>query len=647
MSGIVGIHYLDARPVERENISKMVDILAHRGPDGADIWVDGCVGFGHRMLWTTPESLIEKLPLVNQRGDLVITADARIDNRDELIAALQINNRPSDKVVDSELILAAYEKWGEDCPEHLLGDFAFAIWDKRKEILFCARDHFGVKPFYYYFANNTFVFGSEIKAIFCLQEVPREVNEVKVAEYLSIETDDKSITFYNEILRLPPAYKMTVNSKTLELQCYWSLDYNRELRLSSDEEYADAFCKLFTEAVRCRLRSAFPIGSMLSGGLDSSSITCVARKFIAEKETNKLHTFSAVFDKVSECDERVFQDAVIAQGNIEPYRFNADRFSPLTDFKQVLWHQDEAYSTGNLYLNWNLYKPASQNSVRIILDGFDGDSTVSHGLGYLAELANTEQWFYLAKQIKDYCTRVGEPWREALWSWIWSYKINPIIVKSGISKILRRSRKLFRRNQPLQQSALNNQPAWRKLINPEFMEQINLIERLKNQPNRPQTERESHYRRLIEAGMPRTLETLDKAAGAYGIELRFPFWDKRLIEFCLSLPPEQKISKGWTRMVMRRAMKHILPQQVQWRVGKTNMHPGFEQGLLEFEQARLEQIILHNPKVIEKYVNITALQQAYHRYLSKQVTPEEVNSIWRAVSLALWLEQTDLTTQCL
>ena len=167
MSGIIGIHYLDGRPVDRENLTKMVDILAHRGPDGADIWVDGCVGLGHRMLWTTPESLIEKLPLENQRGDLVITADARIDNRDELIAALQINNRPSDKVVDSELILAAYEKWGEDCPEHLLGDFAFAIWDERRELLFCARDHFGVKPFYYYFANNTFAFGSEIKALLC------------------------------------------------------------------------------------------------------------------------------------------------------------------------------------------------------------------------------------------------------------------------------------------------------------------------------------------------------------------------------------------------------------------------------------------------------------------------------------------------
>jgi asparagine synthase (glutamine-hydrolysing) len=646
MSGIVGIYYLDRGPIDRENLTKMVDILAHRGSDNADIWVDGCVGFGHRMLWITPESLFEKLPLCNQTGDLVITADARIDNRDELIAALQISNRPSDKITDSELILAAYEKWGEDCPKHLLGDFAFAIWDERKQILFCARDHFGVKPFYYYFSNNTFVFGSEIKAIFCLSEVPRQINEVKVAEYLSLETDDKSITFYKHIFRLPPAHKMTVNCEGIELQRYWSLDSTRKLQLSSDEEYADAFCKLFTEAVRCRLRSAFPVGSMLSGGLDSSSISCVARKLIAEKE-NRLHTFSAVFDKVTECDERIFQDAVLAQGGFEPHRFHADGVSPLIDLEQVLWHQDEACSAGNLYLNWNLYQPAKKNGVRVILDGFDGDSTVSHGLGYLTELANTEQWFHLATYVKDYCTRVGEPWQGALWSWIRNYKINPVISNSPVlSKVWRGWQKLFRRNLPTQ-SALNNQPAWRKLINSEFFEQTNLIERLKNQPSPPITERETHYRRLMEAGMPRTLETLDKAAGAYGIELRFPFWDKRLIEFCLSLPPEQKISKGWTRMVMRRAMKDILPQQVQWRVGKTNMHPGFKRGLLEFDQARLEQIILHNPEAIEKYVNITALQQAYQRYLSQEATAEEVNSIWRAVSLALWLEHTDLTTQSL
>ncbi len=147
---------------------------------------------------------------------------------------------------------------------------------------------------------------------------------------------------------------------------------------------------------------------------------------------------SVVFDKVTECDERVFQEAVLAQGNFEPHRFHADGVSPLSDIEQVLWHQDEACSAGNLYLNWNLYQPANKNGVRIILDGFYRDSTVSHGLGYLTELAKQEQWFHLAKEVKDYCTKVGESWRAALWSWVWSYKINPIISKSRVFSKVRR-----------------------------------------------------------------------------------------------------------------------------------------------------------------------------------------------------------------
>ena len=144
MSGIAGIYYLDGRPVEQAVVQRMLDCIAHRGPDGSGVWLDGSVGIAHRMLWTTPESLHEKLPLVNKTGELAITADARIDNRDELFASLNFNGRPRETIADSELILAAYEKWGESCPERLLGDFAFAIWNGRKKKLFCARDPVGM-----------------------------------------------------------------------------------------------------------------------------------------------------------------------------------------------------------------------------------------------------------------------------------------------------------------------------------------------------------------------------------------------------------------------------------------------------------------------------------------------------------------------
>src|SRR5207245_10257224 len=179
---------------------------------------------------------------------------------------------PSD-ATDAALILAAYERWGERCPEHLLGDFALAIWDARRATLFCARDHFGVKPFYYHHApGRLFCFASEIKGLVALAEVPRRLNETRVADYLVPLLEDKEITFYEEIVRLPPAHRMAVTREGVRMEQYWALDPEREIRMKSDGEYAEAFREIFTEAVRWRLRSAIPVESMSSGVLDSSSI---------------------------------------------------------------------------------------------------------------------------------------------------------------------------------------------------------------------------------------------------------------------------------------------------------------------------------------------------------------------------------------
>lgn len=185
MSGIAGIYYPDGRPVDRTDLERMGAAIAHRGPDGEGVWSNGPVALGHRMLWTTPESLQERLPRLSATGDFVLTADARIDNRDDLVAALDLSDRPTSEVTDSQLILAAYEKWGTSCSEKLLGDFAFAVWDSRRQQLFCSRDPMGIKPFYYYHTAGVFAFASEIQALLCLDGVPRRLNEVKVADFLA------------------------------------------------------------------------------------------------------------------------------------------------------------------------------------------------------------------------------------------------------------------------------------------------------------------------------------------------------------------------------------------------------------------------------------------------------------------------------
>lgn len=643
MSALAGIYYLDNRTVDSVDLSRMIDILAHRGPDGANIWSEGPIGLGHRMLWTTPESLLEKLPLVKQLGDLAITADARIDNRSELIAALDFTDCASEKITDSQLILAAYEKWGDRCPEQLLGDFAFAIWDGRKQVLFCARDHFGVKPFYYYSSSGINVFATEIKALLSLPEIPRRLNEVKVADHLTSLCDDPSITFYKDILRLPPAHTITVSHEGTQLQSYWSLDPSRELRLGSNEEYAEAFRELFTEAVRCRLRSAFPIGSMLSGGLDSSSVTCMARLLLAQED--QLPTFSAIFDEVTECDERSFQNAVLTQGGFEPHRLHADQISPLTDLNRVLWHLDEAIYGGNLYILWCLYISAKEQNVRVLLNGFDGDNTVSHGTGYLIELARAGRWLTLAAEVIEYSRKLNRPWFGALWSWVKQYGLNPLS-RFRVIRLMRRIWQMLRRILLAQPNATSNRLPWSIHLNPDFVKRIGLRERqqaLQKSPLLPLTEREDHYRRLNWPLLTSMFELMDKAAGASAIELRFPFWDKRLVEFCLALPPEQKMHQGWTRLVMRRAMTGVLPEEVQWRKQKANFTASFDRGLLTFERERLEEVILKNSKVIEKYVDITDLREVYQQFLSQEATESDVVGMWRAVSLSLWLQHMGLT----
>ncbi len=674
MSGIVGICYLDKSPVEQQNIARMIDTLAHRGPDGADIWVDGSVGLGHRMLWTTPESLIEKLPLVNQRGDIVLTSDCRIDNREELIAALQLNNRSSEKITDSELVLGAYEKWGEECPEHLLGDFVFAIWDKRKQTLFCARDHMGVKPFYYFHQpGKLFAFGSEIKALLSLQDVPRRLNEIKVGDYLASNFQDKVETFYQDIFRLPPASCLTLNRKGLQIRSYWSLDPERELCLSSDEEYAEALQEIFAESVRCRLRSAFPVGSHLSGGLDSSSVTCMARKILEEKNS-KLHTFSNIFDTVTQCDERPFIEAVLAQGGMNPHYVHGDELGPLSDLKRIFKYHDEVFFGPTHFLVWVANLATENQGIRIVLDGFDGDTTISHGDGYFTELAHKGQWAAFAKQANDIVQRAGggsplnilrssgltyveDLARKSNWlgfaketrqiSKYFDISQQQILVQHGLKPLIPESgrlawRKLRGHNEPM----LNAN--W--LFNRSFAQKIGLKKRIKaldeSQSHLPVTEREYHWRYLTWGLVGYAMETLDKSYATFSIEARHPFMDKRLIEFCLSLPPQQKLNQGWTRLVMRRAMQNILPEQVQWRQTKSKMTASFIHGLLNLNRQVLDDLMQNHLEPIATYVDINALRQGYEKLTSSSKIGSYENSIlieiWKAVTLSFWLRHSQI-----
>lgn len=624
----MGIYFRDSRTVDPSSLELMMQLLAHRGPDGSNFWNEGPAGLGHVMLWTTPESLHEKLPFADESTDTAITADARIDNRDDLIAALWEPGHPAQTITDSQVILRAYQKWGERCPEKLIGDFAFGIVDRRRHLVFCARDASGDRPFYYYLSDKLFVFGSEIRALFVLPEVKKKLNETMVGDYLIGMFDDQTITFYQGILRLPPSHSITIGLDWRRLQCYWSLDPAKELRLGSDEQYADAFRDIFTEAVRCRLRSAYPVVSSLSGGLDSSSVTCVARDILTQSGNGLLPTISMVYDNVPECDESDYIHAVIAQGRIEPHYFHGEQVGPLPYVDCQPWEHDDPFDAPSSY-SASLAELALGLDARIALDGIDGDTTVCHGFGYLPELFRTGRWPELIGEVRSlsYSLKCGFSsllWRQAV------RPLTPARIRSVWRLLSRRGGRPWGRD---------------TFINLDFATRIGLKERFNAlQAHRlgpPGNSRLAHWYEVTWGGIIHQIESMNKVSARFGIELRHPFRDRRLMEFCLALPAEQKLHRGLTRMVMRRAMAGILPQEVLRRGDKVDFRPSISYWLSKLDRKIAEEAILGSSKPIPQYVNVRGLTTAYYQ-LQKLPARAPLHHMLYAASLGQWLTRSGL-----
>jgi asparagine synthase (glutamine-hydrolysing) len=630
MSAIAGFWHPGGRPAEPAELQRMLHRLSRRGPDGSGAWCEGAVALGHLLLHTTPESLGESLPVAG-RGGLVLTADARIDNRRELMDALPALDRPARDAPDSELILAAYRTWGVRCATHLVGDFAFALWDDVNRHLFCARDPFGVKPFYYHYQPaRLFAFATEIKGILALREVPRRLNENRVADYLQWSFDDEEITFYDGIVRLPPAHTLLVTRDRLTLRRYWNLDPERELRLGSDRAYAEAFQEVFTQAVRCRLRSAFPVGSSLSGGLDSSSIVCTARSLLHQQARPPLHTFSLRFDDLPECDESQFIDAVLDGGDLLPHRIRGDRLSPMEELDRYLTFEDGASWVFNMCLHWAMHRSAAEHGVRVFLDGLGGDEVVCHGIGHLPQLLRSGRLPELAVSV----VRLGRHFDQPPLRILRRQAIRPLLPPAALRLWAAR-----RGRPPPAQSPV------RPLVARALAERVGLEDRLRlldrTRPAAPSTLRGSHYGALLAGINSAGFESIDPVAAAFSLEPRYPFYDRRLVEFCLALPGEQKLRWGWSRFVLRQAMAGTLPERVRRRGGKANLSAQFNNGFLAFERERIEAVVHGGSQTLAPYVDMDVLRELYRQY-STGARRQNAELVWHPVMLAVWLEHTGL-----
>ena len=278
MSAIFGFVNLDGRPASPENLQAMASALGNWGSDDLTFSSEGCAALGHVLLAVTPESDHEALPFHDPDADIFLTAAARLDNRHELLDFFGIATPDRPSLPDGQLVFLSYKRWGEKSPKHLLGDWSFAVWNDHLRRLFVARDHLGNTGLFYYHKPPLFVFASGIEGVLAHPNVPRLLNEHRLAGYLGFSVSGGSNTFWQDVHSLGPAHALTVTPQKTDSMCYWHLEDAPDVRFGSQQAYLDGFLEHYRRAVRVRLRSVRPIGSTLSAGLDSSSVTALAQK---------------------------------------------------------------------------------------------------------------------------------------------------------------------------------------------------------------------------------------------------------------------------------------------------------------------------------------------------------------------------------
>ena len=338
MSGFVGILNLDGAPVDSYLLQRRTNSMTFRGPDAQEIWTDRNVGFGHAMLRTTWEAETEKQPLTLDRK-VWLTADARIDGRAELIDELEAKLRrrvriggsengsgPERLPNDAELILLAYEAWGDDCIQHLIGDFAFAIWDSREHRLFCARDHFGVKPFFYAQLGNVLIFSNTLNCVRLHPAVSDRLNERFIGDFLMFDMSrDLAISVFADINRLQPAHSLTVSDRRLDLKRYWTLPANGQVRFRRQADYVERFNELMAEATRDRLRTN-TAGIFMSGGIDSPTVAAFASELSARQGSFDLQAHTVVYDRLFKDEERYYSKLVADRLKIPIHYLGVDDY---------------------------------------------------------------------------------------------------------------------------------------------------------------------------------------------------------------------------------------------------------------------------------------------------------------------------------
>lgn len=567
MSAIFGLFHFDGQPVSADDLQRMNAALAAHGADDGGIWRQGHIGLGQRLMRFTPEDQFERQPLFSADGQCVLVNDGRLDNRAELTRELGILAAETRELPDSAYILCAYEKWDEDFARHLIGSFTFALWDAREQRLVLAKSAIGGPSLFYHSTSQTFAFATMPKGLFALPFIPRELNEQYLADYLAWAPKEPGASFYRNIYRLLPGHLLMVTCDGLKVKQFWQPDLKLEIRFPRDEEYVAAFDELFERVVRDQLRSTTPVGVMMSGGFDSTSVAATAARLLA-REGKRLTTFTEVpragFDgaivKSRYADETPFIQAMARRyDNLDLNLIHTDGRVYLDDLDTFFDAAEIPFrNSSNRVWYEAILREAQRQGVRVLLSGGQGNLTISWGGdGLMPQLLHGRRWGYALREARALARQgnARSTFRALIGQGI--MPLLPAPLWFAVERVRHRN-----------DATLKSNPPWRaySAINPEFAVAQKVDERARAKGH------DFRFRPTPDTRMIR-YKTIVGTSGAgdglvagyqamFGIDERDPTSDVRVVEFCLALPEEQCQHDGQTRWLIRRAMANRLPHEI-------------------------------------------------------------------------------------
>ncbi|MEP7373725.1 MAG: asparagine synthase (glutamine-hydrolyzing) [Chitinophagaceae bacterium] len=566
MCGIAGIIQANTDKYSIHHLKKMTDALAHRGPDGEGLWQNdnSTVQLGHRRLSIIDLSKaaaqpMHFIPSSSKRwaegNHYTLIHNGEIYNYIEIRRELEKEGYSFHTQSDTEVILAAYDFWYDECVEHFDGMFAFAIWDEKEQELFAARDRFGEKPFFYYFNKEEFVFASEMKSLWAAGK-ERKANLQMLFNYITIGYVDNperpEETFFENIFKLPPASRLYYKPSTGELtiEKYWDIDTNSRNKKISDTEAIEQFQNLFATSVKRRLRSDVSLGTSLSGGLDSSSI--VAAISGLPSPDSRLQTFTASFPGF-EKDELPFSGKIASQFGLPQHISAVTDQSLIDNWENFLYHQEEPVGSSSAFAQYKVFELAKQHNVTVLLDGQGADET-------LAGYHKYYKWYWQELFQKRKLMHSGE---------ITAARKIGIEEKFGfkniIASLLPDLASVILEQQYLAY-ALQQEDLTREFVKLQSKEAYYTTPALNNLNS-------LLYFNTCVHGLEELLRYADRNSMAHGREVRLPFLSHELVEFVFTLPSHFKIREGWTKWLLRQSMKQQLPPEIVWRKDKIGFEP--------------------------------------------------------------------------